>query len=122
MATEEKLICIGCPMGCLVTLTIGSNKEVVGISDNKCKQGEKYVLEEYLHPVRTLTATVLTRGSSQPLLSVKTARPIPKTKSLPGAIALAGLKVRPPVKAGDVVISNLAGTGVDVVATGNLLS
>jgi CxxC motif-containing protein len=53
---------------------------------------------------------------------VKTARPIPKTKSLPGAIALAGLKVKPPVKAGDVVISNLAGTGVDVVATGNLLS
>lgn len=121
MAAEEKIICIGCPIGCRVTLTINDG-EVVGTTGNKCKEGEKYVLEEHQNPVRVLTATVLTQGSSQPLLPVRTARPILKTKSLSGAIALAKVRVKPPIKIGDVVVSNLTGTGVDVVASTNLLS
>jgi CxxC motif-containing protein len=120
VTTTEKIICVGCPMGCLVTLTI-DNKEVAAIDGNKCKQGEKYVLEEYRNPVRILTATVLTQGSSQPLLPVRTAKPVPKTKVLAGARTLAKIRVKPPIKIGEVVAAKPAGIGVDVVATADLL-
>jgi CxxC motif-containing protein len=120
VTAEEKIICVGCPMGCLVTLTI-DNREMVSIEGNKCKQGEKYVIEEYRNPVRILTTTLLTQGSSQPLLSVRTAKPIPKTKVLSGAAALAKVRVKPPIKMGEVVATRPAGIGVDVVATADLL-
>ncbi len=120
MATQEKITCVGCPMGCLVTLTI-DNREVVAIDGNRCKQGEKYVLEEYRNPVRILTTTLLTQGSSQLLLPVRTAGPIPKIKMLSGAKALAKIRVEPPVKIGEVVVTRPAGIEVDVVATADLL-
>ncbi len=120
MAVQEKIICVGCPMGCLVTVTI-DNGEVTATEGNRCKQGEKYVLEEYRNPVRTLTATLLTLGSSRPLLPVRTSRPIPKTKMMSAAAVLAGVRVRPPVRIGEVVVSQPDGIGVDVIATADLL-
>jgi CxxC motif-containing protein len=121
VTTEEKIICVGCPMGCLVTLTI-NNEEVEGITGNRCKQGERYVLEEYRNPVRTLTTTLLTLDSSQPLLPVRTAVPILKTEVLTIAKALADVRAKPPIKTGEVVVSGESGIGVDVVATADLLS
>ncbi len=122
MAQEKTFICIGCPLGCAVTLTIDDAGEVQEFAGNKCKEGKKYVLEEYKNPVRALTATVLTEGSTQPLLAVRTNRPILKTKQLPGMQVIAGVRAKPPLKMGDVVVSNLLGTGVDVVASADLLS
>ena len=122
MAQEKAFICVGCPLGCEVTLTINDTGEVLGFAGNKCKEGEKYVLEEYQHPVRTLTATVLTDGSSQPLLAVRTSKPILKTTQLQSMQVIAGARAKPPLKMGDVVIPNLLGTGVDVVASSDLLS
>jgi CxxC motif-containing protein len=121
VTTEEKIICVGCPMGCLVTLTI-DDEEVADITGNRCKQGERYVLEEYRNPVRTLTTTLLTWESSQPLLPVRTAVPIPKTEMLKVAKVLADVRVKPPIKTGEVVVSGESGTEVDVVATADLLS
>ena len=120
MSEEERIVCIGCPMGCAVTLTIDDNGKVVSIAGHKCKEGEKYVLDEYENPVRTLTATVLTQSSSQRLLAVRTTAPIPKTKLVPGIMALAKVRTKPPIKIGDVILSNLLDTGVDVAATSDL--
>jgi len=117
---EERIICIGCPLGCLVTITIGDKGKVADISGYQCKQGQKYVLEEYKNPARILTATVLTQNSSQPLLSVRTAAPLLKTKLTEGMMVLAKTRAKPPIKLGDVIISNLLGTGVDLVATNDL--
>jgi CxxC motif-containing protein len=122
VAKEKTLICIGCPLGCEVKLTINDKGEVVGLAGNKCKEGEKYVLEEYKNPVRTLTATVLTENSSQPLLAVRTRKPILKTMLGQGMEVLAKVRVKPPVKMGDVIVPNLLDTGVDVVASSHLSS
>jgi len=122
VAEEEKIICIGCPMGCMATVTIGDKRKIVDITGCKCKQGKKYVLEEYTNPVRTLTATVIIQSSFQPLLPVRTVTPILKTKLAPGMMVLAKLRAKPPIKMGDIIVSNLLGTGVDVVATTDLPS
>lgn len=117
---EVNIICIGCPMGCVVTLAIDRDGEVTAITGCKCKAGQRYVVEEYKNPVRVLTATIATKDSFRPLLPVRTAAPILKMKLLPGMEVLAKTKVKPPVKIGEVVIPNLLDTGADVVATSAL--
>jgi CxxC motif-containing protein len=107
-------------MGCAVTLTIDHDGKVASITGHKCKQGKKYVMDEYENPVRTLTATVLTQVSSQRLLAVRTTAPIPKTKLMPGMMALTKVRAKPAIKMGDVIVSNLLDTGVDVVASSDL--
>lgn len=119
---EEKIICIGCPLGCETTLKIDDQGEVVKITGYKCKEGRQYVFEEYRNPVRVFTATLLTENSARPLFPVRTNRPLLKTQLKEAAKALAGTKVKPPIKVGQIILSNLMNTGVDVIATDDLFS
>lgn len=117
---EEKIICIGCPLGCETILKIDDQGEVVKIAGYKCKEGRQYVLEEYRQPVRILTATILTQKSIRPLLPVRTKRPILKTILKEAAIALVSVRATPPIQAGQIILSNLLNTGTDVIATDDL--
>jgi len=117
---EVNIICVGCPVGCTATLAIGDDGKLAAITGCKCKAGKKYVLKEYKNPVRVLTGTIVTQDSCRPLLPVRTAAPIPKAKLLPGMKVLAKTRIKPPVKIGDAIISNLLGTRVSVVATSDI--
>jgi CxxC motif-containing protein len=119
---EEKIICIGCPLGCETTLKIDDQGEVIKITGTKCKEGRQYVIEEYRSPVRVLTATVLTQNSVRPLFPVRTNKPLLKTQLKEAARALKGLKVKPPIQVGQILLPNLMNTGVDVIATDDLIS
>ena len=54
---QKELTCIGCPMGCTVTVLV-ENGRVDNISGNHCKIGEEYARSEVTNPVRTLTSTI----------------------------------------------------------------
>jgi CxxC motif-containing protein len=119
---EEKIICVGCPLGCETTLKIDDRGEAVKITGTKCKEGRQYVLEEFRNPVRVLTATVLTQNSARPLFPVRTNKPLLKTQLKKAAKELTGVKVKPPIRVGQVILPNLMNTGVDVIATDDLIS
>ncbi|NWG03810.1 MAG: DUF1667 domain-containing protein [Syntrophaceae bacterium] len=118
---EEKIVCIGCPLGCETTLKMDDQGEVVKITGTKCKEGRKYVLEEHRSPVRVFTATVLTQNSVRPLLPVRTNRPLLKTQLKEAAKVLSKVKVQPPLRMGQIILPNLMNIGVDVVATDDLV-
>jgi len=118
---EEKVICVGCPLGCRTTLRIDHHGDVVKITGYKCKEGRQYVVEEYRSPVRIFTATILTEKSAKPLLPVRTNRPILKSKLKEATLAIARVKAKPPVRVGQVILPNLLNSGADVVATDDLL-
>ena len=122
MPRDVNITCIGCPLGCAVRLSLDNKGEVIDIADNKCKQGQKYVLEEYKHPMRLLTATVLTQNSHQPLLSIRTDKPIAKSMLVQAMSELAQIKVRPSIRIGEVVKTNILGSGANIIATSDLLS
>lgn len=122
MAKEVTVTCVGCPLACTVNLKIDEKDEVIEVSGNGCKQGKEYAIEEYKSPVRVFTATVLTQGSEQPLLPVRTDTPIPRAKLQEGMSQLAGVRAKPPVKSHDVIISNFLDTRANLVATADLLS
>jgi CxxC motif-containing protein len=120
MGSKGTVICVGCPMGCEITLTIDASGEVSNIVGNSCKEGKKYAVDEYRNPLRVLTATVLTEDSCQPLLPVRTDRPMPRSKLIDAMSVLAKVRAKPELEAGDILVHNLLGTGSNVVATSSL--
>ena len=114
----RNLTCIGCPMGCALTVTMdGENITVAG---NTCPVGEKYAKKEVTNPTRVVTSSVRVNGADIARVSVKTASDIPKNKIFDCMAEIMKIEVNAPVSIGDVIIENCAGTGVSVVATKNV--
>ena len=115
---ERNLTCIGCPLGCALKVTIdGDNVTVTG---NTCKRGADYGAKEVTHPTRIVTSTVCVKNGTIPMVSVKTAQDIPKEKIFDVMKELNRVVVKAPVHREDVIVSNICGTGVDLVATKDL--
>ena len=119
MNTME-LTCIGCPLGCPLTVTMEGN-EVVEVKGNTCPKGAIYAKKEVTNPTRIVTSTVRVTGGSCPMVNVKTASDIPKRKIFECVEALKDVVLTAPVKIGDVVLDNVANTGVAVVAARNVM-
>jgi CxxC motif-containing protein len=120
MPKEPVIICIGCPLGCRVTLTLNDQGEILDVSDNQCNDGKKYAISEFKSPKRILTATVITEGSPRMLLPVRTRQPIPKDRLRDCMSVLSRVKVRPPIRMGEVIVSNILNTGADIVSSDSL--
>lgn len=115
----RNLTCISCPMGCSVTVEMNGN-EVVSVSGNTCRRGEVYARKEVTDPTRIVTSTVKVKGGRADMVSVKTKEDIPKGRIFDCVKALKGVEVQAPVHIGDVIVPDVAGTGVDIVATKNV--
>ena len=116
---KPEIICVGCPLGCRVKLTVDSDFNIENMVGNQCREGKKYVAAEFRSPVRVFTTTVLAEGGRRPL-PVKTDRPVHKSQFKELARAVARIKVKPPVEVGQEIIHDISGTGVNLVSTGTL--
>ena len=116
---KRDLTCIGCPLGCQIIVTM-ENGEVTDVKGNTCPRGDKYAREEVTNPTRVVTSIVKVEGGNLAAVSVKTKDVIPKGKIFDCVDALRDVCVEAPVQIGDVILENVAGTGVDIVATGNV--
>ena len=117
---KRELICIGCPMGCPLTVEL-ENGEIKTITGYTCKKGETYARKEVPNPTRIVTSTVRVEGGRADMVSVKTREDIPKDKIFQCVKALKGVTVKAPIRIGDVVVADVAGTGVGIVATKEVL-
>lgn len=113
---RKELICIGCPLGCNLTVEMEGG-QVVSVNGNTCKRGDDYARKELTDPRRIVTSTVPVAGGNLPVVSVKTASDIPKGKIRECLCALKGVTLTAPVQIGDVIVENVADTGVDVITT-----
>ena len=117
---QKDFICIVCPKGCNINVE-WQNKKITALIGAGCPKGEAYVQAEIFYPRRVLCTSVLIRGADIPLLSVRTKEAIPK-ELIPAAMEIIkSVRVDAPVKIGENIISNLLGTGIDVIATKTLL-
>lgn len=114
----RELICIGCPMGCPLTVEM-ENGAVLSVSGNTCAHGDEYARKEVTNPTRIVTSSVKVQGavSGMKMASCKTASDIPKNKIFDVVCDIKDTVVQAPVHIGDVVKANVAGTGVDMIAT-----
>ena len=117
---KKEIICIGCPMGCYLTIDY-VGKTISDVGGNRCKVGLEYAAKEISNPERTLTTTVKVKNGHLPLVSVRTNKPIPKNRIFATMDLLAKIEVEAPVKIGDPIVQNIFNTGVNIVATKNIL-
>lgn len=116
----KEMICVSCPLGCMLSVELNDKNEVISVSGNTCKRGEQYAVDECTNPVRMLTSTMKVEGGKLPVIPVKTSKPIPKGKMFECMEVINSVSVDAPVKMGEVLISNICDTGVDIVATNEM--
>ncbi len=113
---EKKIICTVCPLGCNITVC-GKGDQIESAEGFTCKRGEEYARNEFAHPVRILTSTVKVTGSTAPLVSVRSNKPVPKQLLLKCIDEISKVTVKAPVHTCDVIIADILGTGIDIVST-----
>jgi CxxC motif-containing protein len=119
MSDKQNMTCIVCPVGCALTIEKNSEGKWL-VTGNQCPRGKIYAISEMTDPRRIVTTTVKIVGGLHAVVPVKTSSPIPKNKIFEVMDILSDVEVKAPVKIGDVVVKDIAGTGVDVVVGSSL--
>ncbi len=115
---ETKVMnCIMCPLGCEMTVTLDDQGRFLSVTGNTCPRGAKYAENEITAPKRMLTTTVRIHGGLLPLLPVVSADVLPKEKVADCVAYLRTVEVNAPIATGDVVVENILGLGVNIVAS-----
>lgn len=112
--------CTTCPIGCEIAVE-GDGKAIASMEGAACKRGETFATAEYTHPERILTSLVKVDGADVPLVPIRSAKPVPKDLLFKCMEQIRKVTLPKPVRAGDVVVADICGTGVDMVATGSAL-
>ena len=117
--------CTTCPSECLLTVEVKRDTddavaEVRSVTGNNCPRGDKFAHQELTCPMRVLTTTVAVSGGDEALLPVRTAEAIPLALHAQAMALIRGLVVNAPIRMGDVVLEDLLGTNIDLVASMNI--
>ncbi len=120
-AVVDRLTCVLCPVGCELEVGTGPDGcfQVIG---NQCDRGIPFAEEEVLRPKRNLATSVPVRGTASRMVSVRLSGMVPREMIFPILAEIAKLRPDAPVRRGQVLIADVLGTGVDVVATRTVLA
>lgn len=116
----QELICIVCPRGCQLKAEV-ENGKLTFIEGNTCARGKTYALNELTNPTRMITSTVVIESEELKRLPVMTDKPISKNLIFDAMKEINNVRVKAPIKIGDVIIKNILSTDVNIVATRNIL-
>lgn len=111
----KDMVCIVCPLGCRIK--VSNNDGVYTVTENKCPRGKDYGIKEMTNPTRVLTTTVKIKNALLNRLPVKTKEAVPKHKVIECMKVIDSIEVKSPISVGDVIIENILGTGVDLIAS-----
>lgn len=114
--STREMICIACPIGCVLTVKT-KGTEIRGVTGNRCAKGPVYAAQEVAGPRRVVTTTVRLVGGRIALLPVKTRAAVPRDLAREVVRAAADVVATAPITLGQVVLADVAGTGVELVAT-----
>jgi len=118
----KEFYCITCPSGCLLRIIKCNNPYDLEIEGHQCERGVDFARAELTNPMRSLTTTVRTTFADIPALPVRTDGEIPKALIWDAIRVLRRIVVSERLGCGVTVLNDLAGSGVRVIATGDMLS
>ena len=111
----DNLTCIMCPLGC--ELDVKQKESVLEVTGNSCERGIAFAHEEFFAPRRNLATSVPICGKDYKMLSVRLTDRVSREMIFPILQEISTLRPSPPILCGSVVLSNVLGTGVNVIAT-----
>ncbi|PKM83082.1 MAG: molybdopterin oxidoreductase [Firmicutes bacterium HGW-Firmicutes-14] len=118
---ETNLICISCPKGCHLKVSL-AGENIQEVKGNRCPRGKEYAESEIKDPRRVLTTTVLVKGGRLPVIPVKSQTGLPKGLIIAAMKILRETAVSSPVRRGDIVVENILGTGINIIAARDVAS
>lgn len=116
MSVKTHYLCIGCPLGCRLEVE-EDDSHIVEIRGFSCKRGKEYAEQEHIDPRRMVTTTIYVEGGLWARLPVKTTLPVPKNQVMVVCKQLQDIKIKAPIKMGEVIVKNVLDTGVDIIAS-----
>ena len=120
--TEKEFICVVCPNGCQITAKYeeGNPPKLLSAEGMRCPRGKAWVRQEIENPMRTFSTSVLVDGGDFIEASVRLTKPVPLAKVFDVMAEIKKIKLKAPLKIGDVVLKNPAGTETEVIVTRNV--
>ena len=112
---SKEFVYIVCPNSC--RLTVSEKDGEITVTGNDCKRGLEHGASEYKNPMRMITSTVTVLEGTLSRLSVISTGEVPKTKVKDCLAEIYSISVKAPIKCGEIIISNIKDTGVDIVAS-----
>ena len=112
-----EMACITCPMSCHLVVELDEAGGVLSVTGNTCKRGENYARNELTHPMRMLTSTVKINNAMYPRLPVILSGEIPKDRIFDVMKAINTVSVCAPIGINDIIVENVCGLGVNVIAS-----
>ena len=112
----DRLTCVLCPVGCELEVRKDEAGEL-DVRGNQCDKGVPFAVEEVLRPRRNLATSIPVRGTASKMVSVRLSGPVPREMIFPILAEIARLRPEAPFSRGQVLITDVLGTGVDVIAT-----
>ena len=112
--------CIVCPTGCSIKV-IGKDTKNVTFEGYTCNRGLEYAEQEFREPKRILTTTMKVENGNLPLIPVRTDKPLLKDKLTDALKIIAQSQTKAPIKMGDILIENILDSGVNVIASRDLI-
>ena len=116
VAEKKHFVCVVCPIGCEIDVVHDGSK-IISMEGNKCERSEEFVSQELIEPMRILTTTVRIQGSRWVVIPVRTNESVPKRLFPRIMRQLRRVKLQAPVNMLDVVVRDVLGTGVNIIAT-----
>lgn len=110
-----EMICINCPMGCM--MTVEQKEGEINVKGNECKRGIQYATTECTAPTRMLTSSVYVTGGDFPVVSVKSERAVPKEKLFEMLQVLKSITCHAPIEVGQIIVKDVLDLGIDIIAT-----
>ncbi len=110
---KKEMICILCPRGCHITV----DTETFEVTGNSCPRGAQFGAQEITDPQRLLTTTAKIVGAIHQQIPVRSTNSISIAKLDDCLAQIKTLNLQAPIKVGDILIADICGTGVDIVAS-----
>ncbi|WBW99248.1 DUF1667 domain-containing protein [Oceanirhabdus sp. W0125-5] len=115
---KQDLVCIVCPMGCRMTIEKDESSQLgYKVTGNTCKRGVTYAVKEVTNPTRVICTTVIIEDFYLKRLPVRTDGEVPKNMIFDCMMEINKTKVKTPINVGDIIVEDLLGTGVNVIAS-----
>ena len=108
---SKDFICIVCPKGCHIHV---DNENITG---NSCPRGKAYVIQELTNPTRMITSSFKVINGEVNVCPCKTSQAISKDLMFKVMEEINKLRVEAPIAYHQVLIKNIFGSGVDIIAT-----
>jgi CxxC motif-containing protein len=115
---KKKMRCIVCPEGCFMQAELETDsKKIISLTGHNCKRGIKFAENEIINPLRTLTTTISIDSKIARRLPVRSDTPAPKENIAAMIKAIKQIRVKAPVKMGEIIMADILGTGVDIISS-----